>query len=88
VTDSAKSGGGLTTSVTEVVREGGLVLVPVIVTAELPSTVLVVVDTVIVVEPEVVIDAGLKLALAPLGNPPALKVTVPVNPPEGVTVTV
>jgi len=48
-----------------------------------------VVDTVIVVDPEAVIDAGLKLALAPLGNPAVTaKVTVPPNPPEGVTVSV
>ncbi len=31
---------------------------------------------------------GLKLALAPLGNPFTLKVTFPVNPPEGVIVIV
>ena len=31
---------------------------------------------------------GLKLALAPVGNPLALRLTLPVNPPEGVAVTV
>ena len=31
---------------------------------------------------------GLKLALAPVGNPLALKLTLPVKPPEGVAVTV
>ena len=44
--------------------------------------------TVMVDEPEVVTEAGLKLALAPAGNPLALKVTVPVKPPDGVTVAV
>lgn len=44
--------------------------------------------TVIVDEPDVVTDAGLKLALAPDGSPLALNVTVPVKPPDGVTVTV
>jgi len=39
-------------------------------------------------EPEVVTEPGLKLALEPAGRPVTLKVTVPVNPPEGVTVTV
>ena len=46
------------------------------------------VATVIVEEPDVVTDAGLKLALAPAGNPLALKVTVPVKPPDGLTVAV
>jgi len=44
--------------------------------------------TVIVDEPEPATEGGLKLAPAPAGNPLALKVTVPVNPPDGVTVTV
>jgi hypothetical protein len=44
--------------------------------------------TVIVDEPDVVTDAGLKLAVAPDGSPLALKVTVPVKPPDGVTVAV
>jgi hypothetical protein len=33
------------------------------------------------------IEAGLKLAFAPVGNPLTLKETFPVNPFEGVTVT-
>ena len=37
-------------------------------------------------EPEPVTDAGLKLALAPLGNPLAVKVTTPANPPDPVAV--
>jgi hypothetical protein len=39
-----------------------------------------VVVTVTVEEPELVIEVGLKLALAPEGKPLALKATVPVNP--------
>ena len=46
------------------------------------------VATVIVEEPDVVTDVRLKLALAPAGNPLALKVTVPVKPPDGLTVAV
>ena len=36
--------------------------------------------TVNVVEPDVVLDAGLKLAVAPVGRPVTLNVTVPVKP--------
>jgi len=42
----------------------------------------------IVDEPEVFTEAGLKLAPAPAGNPLTPKLTVPLNPPLGVTVTV
>jgi hypothetical protein len=35
-----------------------------------------------------VVEVGLKLAVTPAGKPPALRATLPVNPPEGVTVTV
>jgi hypothetical protein len=34
------------------------------------------------------IDAGLKLGVAPLGRPVALKETLSVNPPDAVTLTV
>jgi hypothetical protein len=34
------------------------------------------------------IEGGLKLATAPAGNPLTLRLTVPVKPPEGVTVAV
>jgi hypothetical protein len=44
--------------------------------------------TFIVEDPEPVTEGGLKLAPAPAGNPLALKVTVPLNPPDGVTVAV
>ena len=49
---------------------------------------LVLVVTDIVDEPEPVTDVGLKLALAPAGNPLALKLTTPLNPPEPATVAV
>lgn len=52
--------------------------VPVIVTVYVPVGVLTAVEMVPVVEPEVVIDAGLNTALAPVGRPLALNVTVPV----------
>ena len=44
--------------------------------------------TVSVEDPEVVIELGLKLAMAPWGSPLALRLTVPVNPLDGVTLTV
>ena len=64
-----------------------LPLVPVIVKANVPLVALVAVVTVIVVDPEVVTDVGLKLAVAPFARPATVNVTVPPNPPEGVTVT-
>jgi hypothetical protein len=39
-------------------------------------------------EPEPVTAVGLKLAVAPEGNPLTLKLTVPVKPPVGATLTV
>ena len=74
----------VTISVTEVVR-CRLPLVPVIVNANEPL--LLPEFTVIVVLPEVFTDVGLKLAVAPPGNPLTLNVTVPLNPPDGLTVT-
>jgi hypothetical protein len=44
--------------------------------------------TVIVVEPEILTDDGLKFALVRFGRPLTLKLTIPLNEPEGVTVTV
>ena len=76
----------MTTRVADVVR-CKLPLVPVIVKANVPLVALVAVLTVIVVDPEVVTDVGLKLALAPLARPATVNVTVPVNPFDGVTVT-
>ena len=54
---------------------------------KVPVGVVLTVATLMVLEPEVVTDVGLKLAVAPTGNPEALNVTVPVKPPDGVTVT-
>jgi hypothetical protein len=44
--------------------------------------------TVIVEEPELVLEVGLKLAAAPAGSPLALKLTVPPNPLTALTVAV
>ena len=66
-----------------------LPLVPVIVSVEVPVGVLpLVVVTVIVEVPLVVTVAGEKLALAPVGKPLALSVTVPANPFSAPMVTV
>ena len=75
----------VTMSVTEVVR-CKLPLVPVIVNGKVPLALPAV--TVNVVLPDVFTDVGLKLAVAPPANPLTEKVTVPLNPPDGVTVTV
>jgi hypothetical protein len=67
-------------------------LVPVIVSESAQGTVLVVVSMVRVEEPEPMMEAGLKPALLkPLGNPdslPTLRLTEPLKPLTGVTVTV
>lgn len=42
--------------------------------------------TLIVVDPDVVTDAGANVAVTPEGRPVTLKATVPVNPDPGVTV--
>lgn len=65
-----------------------LPLEPVMVIVEDAIGVELVVVMVRVEEPELLIEAGLKLAVAPAGKPPALRATAPVNPPCGVTVTV
>jgi len=80
-------GAGFTTSIT-VVECTRLPLVPVMVKVYVPAGVVVLVVTDIVDEPDPVADVGLKLALAPAGNPLALKVTTPANPPDPVTVAV
>jgi len=46
------------------------------------------VDTLSVVDPEVVTDAGLNEAVAPDGRPVTVKLTTPVNPVPVVTVAV
>jgi hypothetical protein len=48
----------------------------------------VVVDTLIVVDPEVVTEVGLNVAVAPAGRPVTLNATFPVNPFTGATVAV
>jgi hypothetical protein len=82
-----KSGGGLTTRVTAV-EWLVVMLVPVIVIVEVPAGVVLPVVTVIVDEPPEITAGGLNVAFAPDGKPLALKVTVPVKPPDGVIVTV
>jgi hypothetical protein len=77
----------LTTRVT-VVLWTRVPLVPVIVSTDDPVGVEVDVVTVMVELPDVVTEAGLKEAAAPEGRPLALKLTVPVKPPLGVTVAV
>ena len=44
--------------------------------------------TLMVLLPEPATDGGLKEAMAPKGSPLALNNTVPVKPPDGVTVAV
>ena len=56
---------------------------PVIVSGYVPAGVVDAVETVSVEPPEVVIDAGLKLAVAPTGNPLTLRFAVPVKPLRG-----
>ena len=63
-------------------------LVPVIVNVWLCLGVLLLVLTVMVEEPDLLIEAGLKEAVAPVGSPLTLNATVPANPPDGVTLTV
>ena len=86
-TEKSAATGALTVSDTDVewVR---LPLVPVIDNGKVPVGVVATVVTVMVAVPAPVTDDGLNVAAAPVGNPPALNVTVPVNPPDGVTVTV
>jgi hypothetical protein len=75
----------VTTSVTVVVRVSGP-LVPRMVSVWVPAGVDAVVETLIVVEPDVFTDVGLNEAVAPAGNPVTLNATVPVKPVPGVTV--
>src|SRR6266849_6998415 len=87
VAERLKSGtaAALTTRETEVVCVR-LPLVPVIVTGKLPVEVVAPALTVIVAES--VAGVGLKLALAPVGKPAALKLIAPVKPPDGEMFTV
>ena len=63
-------------------------LVPLILSGKVPVGDVVLVLTVMVVEPEVVTEGGLKMAVAPAGKPMTPKVIVPVKPPDGVMVAV
>ena len=66
-----------------------LPLAPAMVSANVPVWVAAEVAIVSVELPEPpLIDAGLKLAVAPLGRPPTLNDTVPPNPFSGDTLTV
>ena len=61
-------------------------LVPVTVSVDEPVGVPGDADTVTVVVPELVTVAGLKEAVAPAGKPDVVKLTIPLNPFEAVTV--
>ncbi len=63
-------------------------LVPATVIGKLPAGVVAEVESVRVEEPDVAINDGLKLAVAPAGNPVALRLTLPVKPTVAATVTV
>jgi hypothetical protein len=63
-------------------------LVPVIVTVDVPVGVLPAVATIKVDVLPGLIEAGLKVAVAPLGKPLALKVRVPLKPLRAVVFTV
>jgi len=65
-----------------------LPLVPVIVRVKVPADVVELVETDKVELPEPATEVGVKLPLAPLGNPPTLKATVPVKPFIAVTLAV
>jgi len=78
VAERLKSG-PCTTNVT-VVECDNVPLVPVIVRGYVPTAVVDAVTTVNVEFPELVSDAGLKLAVTPAGKPLTLKLAVPVNP--------
>ena len=79
--------GSLMVSVTGAVRVWSP-LVPVIVNGKVPVGVVGLDVIVIVEEPDVVTDGGVKLAVAPAGSTLTLRATVPVKLPEGATVTV
>jgi hypothetical protein len=64
-----------------------LPLVPVIVSVYVPVAV-VAVETVSDEVPEPATDVGLKVAVAPVGNPLTLRFTVSVNPSRGLIVVV
>ena len=65
-----------------------LPLVPVMVSVDVPAAVVLAVVTVSVEVPLPLIVGGEKLGVAPVGNPLALRVTVPLNPLSAPTLTV
>jgi len=75
-------GGALTVTLIAVVAES-VPLAPVIVTDAVPTVAVPDAENVTVLVPAV--DAGLKEAVTPAGNPLALNVTLPLKPPLGVT---
>ena len=77
----------MTHKVTVTLRTRGP-LVPRIVSVYFPGGVVALVATLSVVDPDVVTEAGLNVAVAPDGRPVTLNATVPVNPFTGVTVAV
>jgi len=87
VTAIEKSPPPATTNVTFTVCVTGP-LAPLIVRAYEPGGVAALVETLIVVEPAAVTDAGLNEAVAPEGRPLALKLTMPLNPVPAATVAV
>ena len=58
--------------------------VPVIVTVAAPRVAVLDAESVRVLEP--VVEAGLKTVVTPVGNPLALRATLPLKPPDGVSV--
>ena len=78
---------GLTVKVT-VAECDKLPLVPVIVKVYVPVGVVLAVEMLSVEEPEPPIEAGLKLAEAPLGNPLTPRLTVAVKPLSALTLAV
>ena len=79
VAEIVKSGAGLTIKVTVAVCVN-VPLVPVTVITFVPTGVEPLVVTLKIAEPELVILPGLKVPVAPAGNPLTLKATLPVNP--------
>jgi hypothetical protein len=61
-------------------------LVPVTVTVATPKVAVLEAESVRVLVP--VVEAGLNAAVTPLGSPVAVKATLPLKPPDGVTVMV
>ena len=83
--DRLKSGAAFTVRLTVVVCVR-LPEVPVIVTVLVPAAAVLLAAN--VSELVVVVEAGVKVAVTPLGRPDAVKATLPVNPFLGVTVIV